>query len=521
MLASTSSHSRFVAFAFAAADILIETNELGEIAFCAGATSVMAAQEDLVGGRKPFWDYFDVVSRRLVQVISAQVKANVRSGPYRVTVNGRTAQLSAWRLEGSGQIQWTVNLDLTHHPEDIDQDDFSRQAQRVLDLVRSQDGQAHIGLLALKGIEGLGDRIGQDRRDEFFTAIGNLVKAASMSGAGSRTSPETFSLVCETRDVVEDLNDAVESLVRESKISGVSSHIHSVGDDPKLGSETAVRAFLYGVNQAVASRDFTCLTSLKGLVEREAEQARKNMDSLSAFIRGKKIEPYAQPIVLTDNLSVERYEVLARLPGGKSLDLAVAFAEQTGVVLELDFAMVHTALDALKADSDHPTLSVNLSGASLSSPRWCTDLLGLIEDIRIDRKRLSFELTETHALRDIACATRTLEKIRKRGHMVALDDFGVGAAGLNYIRLLPVDMVKIDGSLIRGSATLERDFIITRSIANLAHGLKIEVVAEHVETHDQVDMLRKLGISRLQGFLFGAPAPLVTLSTKGVQKLSA
>ena len=137
--------------------------------------------------------------------------------------------------------------------------------------------------------------------------------------------------------------------------------------------------------------------------------------------------------------------------------------------------------------------------------------MGLLEDIRIDRKRLSFEITETFAISDMGCAQKTIEKIQKRGHSVALDDVGMGAAGLNYLRHLCVDRVKVDGSLIRGAQTKERDFIVTRSIINLAHALKADVVAEHVESHDQVDMLRKLGVANMQGFLFGVPAPLARL----------
>jgi EAL domain-containing protein (putative c-di-GMP-specific phosphodiesterase class I) len=120
-----------------------------------------------------------------------------------------------------------------------------------------------------------------------------------------------------------------------------------------------------------------------------------------------------------------------------------------------------------------------------------------------ERKRLIVEVTETSALADIEAANRRLAALRETGIKVCIDDFGSGAASYDYLRKLTVDAVKIDGSLVRDLETDELGRDLLRNIVELCRSMKLETIAEMIETEGVVTELKALGVEYGQGWLFG------------------
>ena len=157
-------------------------------------------------------------------------------------------------------------------------------------------------------------------------------------------------------------------------------------------------------------------------------------------------------------------------------------------------------------------LAVNVSGRTIMSHDYVLHAAGLIARAPSVRGRLMLELTESAAIEDLTKADRHLQILRKQGCQVALDDFGAGATSLAYLQQLNLDVLKIDGRYIRDLQHGGRDAAFVRYLVNLCRELKIETIAEMVETTGAELAARQAGVDMAQGWLYGAATydPVIT-----------
>ena len=287
-----------------------------------------------------------------------------------------------------------------------------------------------------------------------------------------------------------------------------------MGDAPDIEPELAVQAFIHAVNEAGESEAALDITSLHEMADKIAKRARKRINEIRTTIAGRVFEPFAQPIVDLETGKIAHYELLLRLPDGRPVEENVGFAESTGLICEIDYAMTEIAAHFLRDDFDRPSLAVNLSARSLSNMAWSKKFLALVADLKIDRNRLSFELTETYQVKNSKAANAVLQKLRERGHKVCIDDFGAGSAGLHYLRSFDADVVKIDGSYVRNAGRSKRDTILMGGMISMCQQLGIRTVAEMIESETTAALLKSMGVTYGQGFYFGKPVPLETLKDK-------
>jgi diguanylate cyclase (GGDEF)-like protein len=161
---------------------------------------------------------------------------------------------------------------------------------------------------------------------------------------------------------------------------------------------------------------------------------------------------------------------------------------------------------------DHRELlvSVNVSPQQFRDAALAELVRDTLSDTGLPADRLELEITEGCLLEDIDVTLRTLIQLKQLGVRISIDDFGTGYSALSYLKRLPIDALKIDQSFVRALATDPADVAITKTIVRLAQGLRKSTVAEGVETIEQLLMLASFGCHRLQGFLFGRPAPFET-----------
>jgi EAL domain-containing protein (putative c-di-GMP-specific phosphodiesterase class I) len=151
------------------------------------------------------------------------------------------------------------------------------------------------------------------------------------------------------------------------------------------------------------------------------------------------------------------------------------------------------------------SVHVNLSPLSLTNPSLLMQLPRLLDAAEVSPSALTLEVTEGGLMTDVDLAARALGRIRRLGVRVAIDDFGVGHSSLAYLQRLPVDVVKLDKSLISEIATSREDLMVVSSAIELAHGLNLQVVAEGVETEAVHDRLASVGCDAVQGFFISPP----------------
>ncbi|EQB30053.1 hypothetical protein M529_21610 [Sphingobium ummariense RL-3] len=198
-----------------------------------------------------------------------------------------------------------------------------------------------------------------------------------------------------------------------------------------------------------------------------------------------------------------------------------ATAERSDYMLPLS---AHIQAEALRQAARWPAgmgnlrLSINVTAADIAQPSFLADFLALVDGSGFPRARLTVEITESGLIEDVAGAAALLTALRSEGLAVAIDDFGTGYSSLAYLKNLPLDYLKIDSGLAQDIAGTARDRIIVRGVIHMAKSLGLKVIAEGVETEEQLDLLAREGCDFYQGFLRSAgisSAELVDLALQG------
>jgi len=219
-----------------------------------------------------------------------------------------------------------------------------------------------------------------------------------------------------------------------------------------------------------------------------------------------------QPIVDTRNRQTSAHEILIRLRDDQgALIMPSGFllaAERFGLSVDIDRWVIVNAIRLLAQQRrNKPGLrySINLSGQTLSEPAVCDLVIHELRRARLDASALTFEVTETVAIANMALAETFLARLQEIGCSTALDDFGAGMSSFAYLRELPVDYVKIDGRFVRNLAANTTDQAMVRAMNDIAHALGKKTVAEFVEDQDCYQRLCEYGVDFAQGTYLGRP----------------
>jgi EAL domain-containing protein (putative c-di-GMP-specific phosphodiesterase class I) len=188
----------------------------------------------------------------------------------------------------------------------------------------------------------------------------------------------------------------------------------------------------------------------------------------------------------------------------------LALAEEVGLTGEFDLWAVREACAAVAtwpADGSLPQVAVNLSSAALLDPRLYDVVRSALSEAEIEPEQLHLEVVESRALLDVPAVVERLSELRRLGVGISLDDFGTGYSTLSWLQRLPVDQVKVDRTFTAELGRSGSAKALVRGILALATELGVEVVAEGVETVEQLDELRRAGCRIVQGYLLGRPEP--------------
>jgi EAL domain-containing protein (putative c-di-GMP-specific phosphodiesterase class I) len=188
-------------------------------------------------------------------------------------------------------------------------------------------------------------------------------------------------------------------------------------------------------------------------------------------------------------------------------------AEASELIVELGYEVLQMAVAQLKRWRDNErtrrlSISVNISAKHFEQHDFVGRVAEIIADSGLHPGTLKLEITESALAQDLNTISARMDALRGLGIAFSLDDFGTGYSSLTYLKRLPIAQVKIDQSFVRDLLVDENDRGITETIIALANTLKMDTVAEGVETEDQRTLLRQLGCPVFQGFLFDRPAPL-------------
>ncbi|MEM9440294.1 MAG: EAL domain-containing protein [Pseudomonadota bacterium] len=294
---------------------------------------------------------------------------------------------------------------------------------------------------------------------------------------------------------------------------------------------TSINQYVSNVNEAMTQADLACYTAKDNgrnqvqIYKKGDSDIRRRQDDMyrAGGIR-KALDDdrfilFSQPImpVVDDASEPAHLEVLLRMASERQRiikpDAFIPAAERYGLMPEIDRWVIGQTINVMAQQpflGDETRININVSGVTLSDETSLDAIRQSITTSSVGPERITFEITETAAIRDFSKTQQFMQELQEWGCRFALDDFGSGLSSLNYLRRLPVDYLKIDGSFIRDLISDQGCRVMVMSIQQMAHGLGIQTVAEGVEDGRTLQILKELGIDYAQGFAIATPAPLLS-----------
>lgn len=238
---------------------------------------------------------------------------------------------------------------------------------------------------------------------------------------------------------------------------------------------------------------------------------------IDAAVRAESLLLYAQPVIDLRSNAIAHYEVLVRMIGEDGSVISAsgflgAAAQQDGLCARIDSWVVATVARLIDARrTPGPRFQINLSGETLASDDALDALAREIGESPIDPGEIAFEVGQAALDRDLARASGALGKLASTGAALVLDGFTAGFGSFDYLQTLPIDQIKMDGSVVRALSGDDPDHATVRAIVGLAHSNHRSTVAKLVDSEDLLPLLRMHGVDMAQGFEVGEPVPIANV----------
>ena len=372
--------------------------------------------------------------------------------------------------------------------------------------------------------DSLGHRVGDD---VLSTVASRLVGAVRQGDTVARFGGDEFTVLLEQMSGPAEATAAAERILQSLRLP-VSA-----------GDREIVLSVSIGIAVAEPGNAHTDLLAAADIAMYEAKRTGKDRVCLAAAhadadalarldlemelrraITDGELELHYQPVLHAHSGQLYGFEALVRwrhpqaglLPPSHFMELA----EDSGLVLPLgEWVLEQACRTARDWRDQHPdeaaVMAVNLSARQFQAPDLCARVASVLETVGLEPSALVLEITETVVMGDTERTLTTLRALKRLGVRLAIDDFGTGYSSLSYLKRFPVDVVKIDKSFVDGLGDSAVDREIVAAVIRLAAAVGMQTVAEGVETPAQLEQLRLLGCSLVQGFLLAAPQPLADL----------
>lgn len=411
-----------------------------------------------------------------------------------------------------------------------------RAAEEALVKAAQHETPVSLLYLDLDNFKSVNDTLGHDVGDELLVEVSQVLsKQLRSDDVLARLGGDEFACILANTDVEQAqqvafrMSKAIRTTLGSSHASlslpslGVSVGIASFPKDGRTFVELLKVADIAMYQAKDSGSRVVIYDSSKSPYTEERIQFEA---ALRKATKQQQLQMLYQPIWHLKERRVEGAEALLCWPyQGKVLSASefVPLAEEIHLVEQMDCIALRQGLLQLRQwhQQQQPyRLSLNLSTQSLVQPEVVRELLQQLVDTEVDPRWLTLEITESVLLRDPDEARRVLSVFKALGVRVAIDDFGSGYASLGYLRQLPLDRLKIDRSFISYLGSSVRDEKLVRAAIDLGHSLEAEVVAEGVETLQQLEWLRENGCDLVQGYLVGHPVPIAEWPTpKPIERL--
>lgn len=392
---------------------------------------------------------------------------------------------------------------------------------QVIEVSKAEDQPAAYFVARVDDMAAINDAYGFDAANDVICVISQVIRSVlGEAGVIGRHAGNKLGIIlpsCNKDQLTERVNELrsmVRTTVAETRAGSVSATISVGAVSLPFANCSGQMAMGYAEEALERAKNSTGRDAFR-IYEHSEETAsarRRSFalaDKVVSALNERRFALAYQPIVSTHDGNVALYESLLRIaePDG-SVTAAGQFiqvAEQRGLIRLVDQRALELALTTLKT---YPSarLALNVSGMTVSDPSWLDAFLGHIKANRELASRLTLEITETVAIKDVELSQHFVNSVRELGCRIAIDDFGAGYTSFRSLQSLVVDLIKIDGGYVRDISNKPQNMAFLRAMLDLASHFDVPIVAECVESADDVRILKEQGVHFLQGFYLGKPS---------------
>jgi len=439
-------------------------------------------------------------------------------------------------ISDTRKLQQQLSHQATHDPlTDLpNRSAFEARAASLLDQVKANGGVHILGYLDLDQFKLVNDTCGHIAGDELLRQVAELIKAQMrLDDVVARLGGDEFGILlrqCKLQDgkrVAEQIREAIREFRfpwgKNQFAIGVSIGLVEITEDTDNLSKllSIADAACYAAKDMGRNRVHVYQPDDMELAERQGQmqwvaRIREALDTDRFRLYFQSIVPSIGPLEQGGH-----YEIFLRMldADGRVIPPGafVPAAERYNMMQEVDLWVVRNALawlgDQQQRRQPHSirTCAINLSGASIGDETCRDEILATFRRCRVDGRLVCFEITETAAISNLGSATRFIKELKAIGCRFALDDFGSGLSSFGYLKNLPVDYLKIDGSFVKDIHQDPMDKIMVSSINSIGHQMGLLTIAEFVESEEILAELREIGVDYVQGYYIDQPHPLEQL----------
>lgn len=501
------SHARLLGFAFANADFLFEIDSAGGILFAAGATrDITPLDVSAITGTNA-GELFSPSSKDQFRKLAGALGPGKRSGPHRlILANGTAANLALFRLPLNGtNISCTLALSGNRASLATDAQTGIASREAFLEAAAKAGGSEQLSLLDLPNLAELCASLAPEKAEALLKRVGQTLLTSGATKAG-RLSETSFGALAPKSLGDLGLAERMKSAFSAESLPLPDAVEARIGlEAPAMTVEQRLLSLRYVIDQMTQKKKMDLGRSdIKAAFSAMVEQTETRLtDMLKKLDKGAFKIAY-QPIKDLKDDRISHYEALARFDTAEGTGETVKFIESLGVSNAFDLAVASKVMSLIAQRSD-VEIAFNVSGGTISSPESFALLAAILEKHKRLSARALIEITETQAIQDLESAGRAITQLRFMGYRVGLDDFGAGAASINYLHAFKVDFVKFDGALIKKMGRSEREDALLAGMAKLCNEMNLITIAEWIEDEAMAKAALAMGFRHGQGRWLGAP----------------
>ena len=400
---------------------------------------------------------------------------------------------------------------------------FLKSLEESLVLARRGEANCAVLCLDLDRFKAVNDTLGHPVGDMLLKEVSARLKAAVKPGdVVARFGGDEFAILRNNLESLEDTESL--RLLGQRLVKDISTSFQLDGNEVSVGTSVGIAiGFVDGASseQLLKNADLALYHSksegrgschfFEARMDAKVQARRLVELDLRRAIPAGELELHFQPLINLKDNRISGFEALIRWRHAERGMISPAefipIAEEVGLIIQIgEWVLKRACTEALSWPSE-VKVAVNLSPIQFKDRNLVNVVKRVLEETGLPATRLELELTETALVQDMDFTVEVLHKLHEIGVHVSLDDFGTGYSSLSYLRSFPFDKIKIDQSFVRELSNRPDCLAIVKSVASLGQSLGMSTTAEGVETEEQLNIIRDLGCSEVQGYFFSRPVP--------------